>query len=147
MELVYREGRLVTLTRWLESIDPRSLSSDPSLLIMRGRLYRQEGDFDRALAIYDQARELYSIQGDRKGELAVQIHEALVHRYRGAMEQARTWPKRRSVVRMHGLDPAISAQAHRIIGEYHHLVGALEHAEGEFATLVEPVRANRRSLP
>jgi ATP/maltotriose-dependent transcriptional regulator MalT len=89
MESAYRGGRLVTLTRWLDSMDPQSLSGDASLLIMRGRLYRQEGDFDNALGLYHQARDLYAAQGDPQGELRVQIHKALVHRYRGAMEQAR----------------------------------------------------------
>jgi LuxR family maltose regulon positive regulatory protein len=133
MESVYRAGRLVTLNRWLDALDPRSLSSDPSLLIMRGRLYRQEGEFDQALASYEQARSLYVDHGDRKGELGVQIHEALVHRYCGAMEKARDMAEGAlSRADAQVVDPAMSAQAHRILGEYHYLSGELERAKREF---------------
>lgn len=133
MEATYREGRLVTLTRWFDSMDPQSLSGDASLLIMRGRLYRQEGDFDNALGLYHQARDLCAAHGDTQGELRIQIREALVHHYSGSMELARdiaesalSGPDEATI------DPAMRAQAHRIIGEFHHLAGELERAKSEF---------------
>jgi LuxR family maltose regulon positive regulatory protein len=133
MESTYREGRLVTLSRWLDSMDPQSLSGNASLLIMRGRLRRQEGEFDRALAFYQQARDLYDAQGNHDGVLEVQIHEALVHHYRGAMEQARDMAEGAlSDTNEATIDPAMRAQAHRILGEFHHLAGELERAKGEF---------------
>jgi DNA-binding SARP family transcriptional activator/Tfp pilus assembly protein PilF len=133
MEATYREGRLVTLARWLDSIDPVSLAGDPTLLIMRGRLHRQEGDFDRALGLYHQARDVYAERGDNRGALEVQIHEALVHHYRGAMEQARDMAEAAlNGIGDEAFDPAMRAQAHRIIGEFHHLAGELERAKAEF---------------
>ena len=133
MEPTYRAGLLVSLTRWLDALDPESLSSDPSLLIMRGRLYRQQGEFEQALAFYAQAREWYAGQGDRKGEIEVQIHEALVHRYSGAMEVAREMAESAlNSTDEKAIDPVMSAQAHRILGEYHHLTGELERAKSEF---------------
>ena len=133
MESTYREGRLVTLTRWLDSMDPQSLSGNASLLIMRGRLHRQEGEFDRALAFYQQARDLYDAQGNNEGVLEVQIHEAHVYRYRGAIKEAKVLIN--AVLASTDevtIDPAMRAQAHRIIGEYHHLAGELQAAKREY---------------
>ncbi|MCK4741936.1 MAG: tetratricopeptide repeat protein, partial [Anaerolineales bacterium] len=133
MESTYRAGLLVSLTRWLDALDPEWLSRNAALLIMRGRLYRQEGDFDRALEAYQHARELFEAESDRTGVLEVQIHEALVQRYRGAMEAAREMADLALASTDEAtIDPAMRAQAHRIIGEYHHLAGGLEHAKHEF---------------
>ncbi len=138
MEATYREGRLVTLARWLDSVRPQSLAADPALLIMRGRLCRQRGEFDRALELYHQAGQLYAGQDDAQGVRAVQIHEALVHHYGGALEKARDMAEAAlRGIEDDGLDPAMQAQAHRIIGEYHHLAGELERAKAEFRRSLE----------
>lgn len=133
MESTYRGGLLVTLARWLDSLNTQTLAGDSSLLIMRGRLYRQDGDFDNALKLYHQAGDLSAAQGDTKGVLKVKIHEALVHQYRGAMEQARDMAE----AALSGtdetiIDPAMRAQAHRILGEFHQLSGELERAKSEY---------------
>jgi LuxR family maltose regulon positive regulatory protein len=133
MESTYREGRLVTLARWLDSLEPQIRAGDDSLLIMRGRLYRQEGDFDNALKQYHQAGDVSAAQGDTKGVIRVQIHEALAHQYRGAMEQAKDMAEAAlSGMDETTIDPVMQAQAHRILGEYHHFSGELERAKSEF---------------
>jgi ATP/maltotriose-dependent transcriptional regulator MalT/DNA-binding SARP family transcriptional activator len=138
MEETYREGRLVTLARWLDAIDAGSLAADPALLIMRGRLYRQGGDFDRALELYHQAGRLYAGRGEAEGVRRVQIHEALVHHYSGALEQARDMAQAAlSGIGEDGFDAGMQAQAHRIIGEFHHLAGELERAKAEFRRSLE----------
>jgi ATP/maltotriose-dependent transcriptional regulator MalT len=133
MEAIYRQGRLATLKRWLDAIAPSKLSEDPILLIMRGRLYRQVGDFESALACYEQARTLYLDLGEEKGALGLRIHEALVHQYSGAMEKAREMAETAlEAAGEDGLEPVMSAQAYRILGEYHHLAGELEQSKREY---------------
>ncbi|MGD8849839.1 MAG: tetratricopeptide repeat protein, partial [Anaerolineales bacterium] len=133
MEQLYRRGQLVTLQRWIDSLDADRVSAEPSLLVMRGRLFRQEGEFEQAWACYEQARRVYLQQGDKSGELAVKIREALVHQYSGEMETAKEMAET-AIVQATGdiLEPSMRAQAHRILGEYHHLAGELTSAKREF---------------
>ncbi|MGD2058378.1 MAG: tetratricopeptide repeat protein, partial [Anaerolineales bacterium] len=133
MEAVYRSGRLVTLRRWLDAVDPAKLNGDPALLIMRGRVYRQAGEFEQALGCYEAARQLSAERGDEIGELGLKIHEALVHQYSGAMKDAKEMAEAvLGDAREKDLEPAMRAQAHRILGEYHHLAGELKMAKKEF---------------
>jgi LuxR family maltose regulon positive regulatory protein len=133
MEQLYRRGQLVTLTRWIDALNPDRVSNDPSLSVMRGRLYRQGGEFDKALNCYEQARCAYTERDDKSGELAVRIHEALVHQYSGAMETAKEMAEGALADADEDVnEPSMLAQAHRILGEYHHLAGELEHAKREF---------------
>jgi len=137
MEAAYQAGRLVTLGQWLERLGAEAVGRHAPLLVMRGRLCRQNGAFDEALRYYAQARQLYLDAGDRGGEATVRIREALVYRYRGAVDQARLicedvlahYPEIAG-------DHKTQAQAHRILGEVHHIAGQLPEAK----------RAFRRSL-
>jgi DNA-binding SARP family transcriptional activator len=137
METAYQAGRLVTLGQWLESLGAEAVGRHATLLAMRGRLCRQRGAFDEALGYYAEARQLHLDAGDRRGEATVRIREALVHRYRGAIDQARLicedvlthYPEIAG-------DLKTQAQAHRILGEVHHIGGQLPEAK----------RAFRRSL-
>jgi ATP/maltotriose-dependent transcriptional regulator MalT/DNA-binding SARP family transcriptional activator len=133
METAYQAGRLDTLGQWLDRLGGEAVGRHVQLLAMRGRLCRQKGAFDAALAYYAEARELYLKGGDRCGEATVRIREALVHRYRGALEQARLicedvlahYPEIAG-------DLKTQAQAHRILGEVHHIAGQLPKAKDAF---------------
>jgi ATP/maltotriose-dependent transcriptional regulator MalT/DNA-binding SARP family transcriptional activator len=136
MDQVYQAGRLLTLERWLDSLAGPAARVG-SLLEMRGILCRQKGALEEALAFFGQARQLYASSGDRGGEAKVRIREAFVHRRQGAIEQARMicedvlahYPEIADDVRT-------QAQAHRILGDVHHIAGQLPEAK----------RAFRRSL-
>lgn len=133
MEETFRAGRLVTLARWLDALDPESFSKDPTLLIMRGRLHRQEGQFDQALTCYQQARQLFVARGDIEGEIGVRIHEAFAYQFSGAMQKAKEMAEKAlSDAGERVIEPGMSALAYRILGEYHHLAGKLEQAKREF---------------
>jgi len=127
MEPAYQAGRHETLGQWLAAV---GVEGDPELLVMRGYLHTQQGDFDGALARFRSAREEYARVGDLPGEAHARILEALSYRYKGAMDQARAicedvlaWGDKVDI------DPRARAQAHRILGESHHFSGRLPEAK------------------
>lgn len=138
MEAVFRQGQLVTLVRWLDALDRTTVGDDPALLLMRGRLHRQAGEFERAMDCYGQARVVFAERGDQSGELSVQIHEALLHQYSGSRGKARGMAEEALTgAEAARLDPAMRAQAHRILGEYHQFAGELEAAKREYRHSLE----------
>jgi ATP/maltotriose-dependent transcriptional regulator MalT len=137
MEPAHYAGRQETLARWLEALGPRTVDADPELLVMHGYLFVHTGEFDLALGRFRRAREVYAQVGDRAAEARAQIHEAFVHRYQNAMDQARAICQEvLGLPEDVGLDIKTQALARRILGEAHYFAGNLPEAK----------RALRRSL-
>jgi ATP/maltotriose-dependent transcriptional regulator MalT/DNA-binding SARP family transcriptional activator len=132
MEPAFQAGRQTSVTHWLEALGESVVDSDPSLLVMLGRLHQQKGEFDQALARFQRARRLYREVHDPEGEAHSRIREALIYRYRGDMAAARamcTEVLGESTVLEAGL--ATRAMAHRILGETSFFAGELPAAKGE----------------
>src|SRR6266545_1096095 len=62
------EGRLVTLTDWLDRLPADTLAAHPQLLIARGDAERLLARFDGALAAYAAAEQRYAEHGDMIGQ-------------------------------------------------------------------------------
>lgn len=138
MESVYRSGRLVNLAEWIDTIDPQALAGDAPLLVLRGRLYRHEGEYDDALELLQRAQSAYLKQGRLSQVAEVKVSEALVYRRMGNYDEARRIC--REVLDTDSeltLDLQVSAQAHRILGDCHHLSGDLVEAKREFRRSLE----------
>lgn len=138
MESVYRSGRLVNLAEWIGAIDPQALAGDAPLLVLRGRLYRHEGEFDDALESLQRAQSAYLKQGQLSKVAEVKVSGALVYRRMGNFDEARRICQEvlDSASEL-TLDSQVSAQAHRILGECHHLSGDLADAKREFRCSLE----------
>ncbi|MFQ5921835.1 MAG: tetratricopeptide repeat protein [Anaerolineales bacterium] len=138
MESVYRSGRLVNLAEWIDTIDPQALAGDAPLLVLRGRLYRHEGENDQALESLRRAQSAYLRHGQLSQVAEVKVSEALVYRRMGNFDEAR-----RICQEVLGsasnltLDLQVSAQAHKILGDCHHLSGDLVEAKREFRRSLE----------
>jgi ATP/maltotriose-dependent transcriptional regulator MalT/two-component SAPR family response regulator len=130
MEPAYQSGRLVTLKRWFDALAPGVLEADPQACIMRGRIWRQEGEFDRALELYSLAGDIYQKLNDQTGRAEVRMREAMVYRFRGDLETAKKISE--EVLAMPDSPVETMATAHRILGEFHHLAGDLSSAKSEF---------------
>ncbi len=132
-EPAYQAGRFVHLGRWIDSLEPEALAAVAELLVLRGRLYRQDGDFDKALEYLHRGRNVYVQVGDKGGEAAVRVREAYVQRYMGQLDEAR-----RTCEEVIAEAEAVSvpadalALAHRIVGEWHHFQGNLAEAKASF---------------
>ena len=123
-------GRLVTLARWIDSLDPDAFASDAQLLVMRGRIFVETGDLDRGLALYQRARELYLSANDLPSEAGVRVREAFAHRLQGDYVEAKTLCQ--NVIALNQEIPihiTSLAEASRILGECHHLAGQLAKAK------------------
>ncbi|MFQ5943734.1 MAG: hypothetical protein ACE5JF_09290, partial [Anaerolineales bacterium] len=88
-EPAYRAGRLTLLARWLDAVEPEALAAAAELLVLRGRLHRQDGEFDQALEYLHRGRNVYLQAGDKAMEAAVRVREAFVKRYMGQLDEAR----------------------------------------------------------
>ena len=133
IEPTFGAGRLVTLARWIDSLDQEARASDALLLVMRGRVFVETGDLDRALALYQRAREVYLSANDLPSEAGVRVREAFAHRLQGDYVEAKNLCQ--EVI---ALDQEIPihitslAEAYRILGECHHLAGQLAEAKRVF---------------
>ena len=132
-EPAYREGKFSLLARWLDTLQPGALAADAELLVLRGRLYRQEGEFDQALEYLHRGRNVYLQSGDKGGEAAVRVREAFVQRYMGQLDEARRICEEviAEAAAVQVPEDAL-ALAHRILGEWHHLRGDLAEAKASF---------------
>ena len=132
-EPAYQAGRFVHLGRWVDSLEPKALAADAELLVLRGRLHRQEGEFDQALEYLHRGRNVYMQAGDKGGEAAVRVREAFVERYMGQLDEARRICGEVIAEAEAVQVPADAlALAHRILGEWHHLHGNLAEAKASF---------------
>ena len=132
-EPAYDAGKLTLLARWLDTLDAEALAADAELLVLRGRLYRQDGDFDQALEYLHRGRNVYLQAGDKSGEAAVRVRQAFVKRYMGDLDDARRVCEE-VVVEAETVEvpEQALALAHRILGEWHHMRGDLAEAKDEF---------------
>jgi LuxR family maltose regulon positive regulatory protein len=132
-EPAYQAGRFIHLGRWIDSLEPEALAAVAELLVLRGRLYRQDGDFDQALEYLHRGRNVYLQVGDKGGEAAVRVREAYVQRYMGQLDEARRICDEVIAEAEAVQVPADAlALAHRIVGEWHHIQGNLGEAKASF---------------
>ena len=130
-EPAYQAGRFIHLGRWIDSLEPNALAAVAELLVLRGRLYRQDGDFDQALEYLNRGRNIYLQVGDKGGVAAVRVREAYVQRYMGQLDEARRICEQ-VIAETATVPPDALALAHRIVGEWHLLQGNLAEAKASF---------------
>ena len=137
-EPAYQAGRFVHLSRWVDSLEPEALAADAELLVLRGRLHRQDGEFDQALEYLHRGRNVYVQVGDKGGEAAVRVREAYVQRYMGQLDEARrTCEEVIAEAEAVPVPADAMALAHRIVGEWHHFQGNLAEAKASFRRSLE----------
>ncbi len=86
-------SEIQTLQRWLDGFPPGMERTLPWVLLLRGALHRVRGDYERALAHYRDAADLFRRSGDNDGLARALLWSAQALRYlrrpREALERAR----------------------------------------------------------
>ena len=128
-----RTGRHHALSSWLDQIPAEVLARSPELLVARGETYRLDSRFADALPVYQQARALFRMRGDRAGEIRSVRGQALL--YLDTVQPALAEPLLREALRMtNGFTPERAALL-AMLAENRLNAGQLRRAERLYRAL------------
>ena len=77
---MYETGRWDTLANWIDSLPDDILASRPPLLVQRGKVYAERGDYVRSLSLIDRAHQVGLAQGDRASAALALANKGVVLR-------------------------------------------------------------------
>lgn len=63
-----RNGRLRTVTKWIDSLSPAILDQFPTLWLISGEVYRLQSRFDAAIQAYQRAEQVFVSMKERLGQ-------------------------------------------------------------------------------
>ncbi len=89
-------GRMSTLSTWLDTLPLEVLSTRPAIISLQGSIASTTGDVKLALDLYDQAINAMSLPQDRQAMARCLVWRAGTHRMAGNLNAAITMPMKRS---------------------------------------------------
>lgn len=117
-EEMFEAGRLDTLAEWIDRLPPDAVAQVPRLIWYRGRVYQENGNWTRALELYDQARRGFAAQEDHKALAKTLVDRAISLRLLGrayeAIESCHEALARLATIAERA--PLVAAGAHRSLG-------------------------------
>jgi LuxR family maltose regulon positive regulatory protein len=134
VEPTFASGRLAALAEWLDTLSGDVLAVNPKLLWFRGRVHQRQGEFDQALAVFEQARKAYESQADPVGVARVMAESGVAYRQQGRLREAIE-----SCERALSTLPA-SSEHLAVIAEARRNIGICRAQMGAFAQGIEELR-------
>lgn len=135
---LFSAGKFRTLADLIDSIPDPVTDSHPSLLLTRGMIHAERGDFSAAERLYQRARRQFQSTADIAGVARVLIREAILLHFRGEYERAiRRCRHVLSLAAKAAIDRASVAIAYRILGMCYGSVANLGRSEEELNRALE----------
>ncbi len=135
---LFSAGKLRTLADLIDSLPPEVSDNHPMLLLARGMICAERGDFSAAEGLYQRARWRFQGIGDMAGVARVLVREGILLQFRGEYEKAvRRCRHILSLAARIQIDRASVAAAHRIMGMCYASVVDLARAQEELSRALE----------
>lgn len=108
---LFDQGRWTTLSRWLDALSASLLLEHPELLLLRAKMYAEQGAPEQARNAFDSARAEFERRGDERNVARVLIEDAYVDGNPAtAMEKCRA-----ALLLLPAREFALNAMAHRTL--------------------------------
>ena len=135
---LFSAGKFRTLADLIDSLPDQATNNHPRLLVTRGMIRAERGDFSAAERLFQRARRRFQVTGDMAGVARVLIREAMLFHLCGEYEKAiRRCRQVLSLAAKTEIDRSSVAAAHRILGMCYGSVVNLGRSQEELNLALE----------
>ncbi|MFB0546909.1 MAG: tetratricopeptide repeat protein, partial [Anaerolineae bacterium] len=127
-------GRLEALASWIDALPEEVLRSRGQLLLLRGMVYLERGNYVLAMRLWEEAQQEFSSSGDKTNMARTLERKGTALRFQGKFQEATALCREAlALTDGSGEEKAAPADAYRTIGICYHRLGrlgqAIEHLE------------------
>jgi LuxR family maltose regulon positive regulatory protein len=87
-EETFKAGRWRTLAGWIDALPEDMCMAKPQLLLSRASIYREVGELDKAIELFDQAELQFAAGEERSGIAKAQVLKSIALRFKGDHQEA-----------------------------------------------------------
>ncbi|MBC7315619.1 MAG: tetratricopeptide repeat protein, partial [Chloroflexi bacterium] len=136
---MFLSGDRKKFARWVDALPDRILEQHPLLILRRGRVHTENGEWDRAEAMLDRSFRLFMEREDLLNASRALVQHAAMYRLRNAPDRAIAVLQR---VREIGgeRDTLCAIQVHHNLGICYHMQGRFSESDAELRMALELAR-------